>query len=738
MFGTVLVKGCQYIYGGAVRTAEIKVKSKGGKGKGGKDQIVGYAWFASFAMSTGGAVDAVLELHRDGKKVWTGNVTTNGTTIQAQTGQAYEPGGSGTGPSNIIIYLGTQTTADATMAAWTGYNVSYKGKTLLVFNDVFVGDGVSNAPAFDVVLKRTNLIPNGTGGYNDWSTYSAINVSGTYADCNPAHALLYILTRMLKVDAGMIDLASFRTAGITLFNEGLGCSFQMDAAQQGEHWIQEILRTIDAAVWHDLVSNTTKIQLFRNDYVVGSLVTLTDSNIKKLEFERQAWEDFPTEVTIKYTDRSAFKSAGFTIPNPASRKMLGYSKPEEYSFMIISNLTAMQGVKSRLAKKLYYPLLVMRFSVSRSAFPSLAVGQCVRVNSAAFGFSNLVVRITNMGSDSFADQEVEIEAMQDPYGLAELDITPGSYSMATDYDWSVGAIAQARVIDAPAEVVNVSAVMVMYTPPGGTPMGVKHFLSDVYQMTGSARVFGYGVLNATLSGTGVVQHANVIQNGVGFYINSGAINVVEVAATRAAFQRLKFTLIMGSPASGWEIIGYQNCTLQGDGRYYIDTLMRGLNNTTIRTHNIGEEVWFFWADANEMPALPVDPASINIDLCGFNQRGVGSEKALGAYTYGYTQEKPYPVSNLKGSRVGNDITLQWVPCKRLGLTGYRNPANFAAGDDTPEGSWQVRWNDGTEHIVDVTGTTPVISYGRTDAGSRTYYVRSVLNGYVSAERSIVI
>ena len=728
VFGTVMMRSAQYIYGGNIRAQEIIVESEGKKGG---SFVAGYAWFASFALALSGTIDAVLEVYRDGKQVWTGNVTANATTIYVQTGVAYEPGGSGTGPSPLRIYLGTQTTADATLAAWTGWNISYKGKAIVICDDAFCGDNSHNAPALDFILKRTVLVADGVGG-KTWSTQRNLNVSGNYADANPSHVILYILRNMIGVPDTMIDFDSFHACGQTLATENLGASFLMTTPQAGEHWVQEIIRTVDAAIWHDLVAGKTKMALFRNDYNPATLTELSDNHIKKLTMHRQAWDDFATETTVKYTDRTAFREASIRLKNPAARRMLGYNKPDNYSFMIISNLTALQGVMTRLTKKLFYPLLVCKFSVSRAAFPTLSVGQVIKINSTAFGISGLIVRIANIGSDSMSEQEMDIEAFQDVYGLADLAITSGSYSMATNYDWSVGAIAQARVIDAPAELTDRSAVIVAYSPPEGSPIGVRHYLSTAYAMTGSPRVFGYGVLSGSLAVGGAVQHVNVIQDGVGFYIATGSLNMIEVAATRAAFQRLKFTVAIGAGTS-WEFIGYQNCVLQVDGRYYISNLMRGLNNTAISTHSAGEEVWFFWRDANETPTLSVNPASVAVTLQGFNQRNNGVVKDCGAHTYGFLQEKPYPVSNLKGSRVGNDITLTWVPCKRLGLTGYRNPANFAAGNDTPEGSWEVRWGS---NVVPVTSTSSIVTYSRTDAGAQTYYVRAVLDGQVSAERSV--
>lgn len=726
-----MVRSAQYIYAGEITTQEIRIDG----GKKSDDVVVGYAWFATFALAISGTVDAILEVYRDGKHMWSGLVTANATTIYVQTGEAYEPGGSGTGPSALTCYLGTQTTADGNLAARTGYNIAYKRKAIVVAIGAFAGDNASSAPALDFVVKKTALIANGTGGFNDWHTYQNISISGNYADANPAHALMYMLKIMLGIPDTMIDIPTFRSAGITLHAEGLGISFLMDNAQSAENWGQEILRTIDAAVWSDLPTGKIKMALIRDDYNRATLSQILDSDIKSLTLDRQAWESFATELTIKYTDRTNnWKEASFRIKNPAARRALGYNKPDNYSYMMISNLTSMQGVMTRLSKKMFYPVLAGKMVVSRSAFPSLGLGQVLKMQSTTFGLADFIIRVTNLGADSFAEQDMEVEFIQDIFGLADLAVTAGAYSLAIPYDWSVGVIQHARVIDALPELANSSAVLAFYTPPSGSPIGVKHYLNNSYVSTAGPRVYGRGILSGALSVGGAVLHQNVIQDGATFDVGS-CINVVEVAATRAAFQRLKFTLVIGTPASGWEFIGYQSCALVSGATYRITTLMRGLNNSVIRAHSAGEEVWFFWKDANELPFIPVSPASVNVDLQGFNQRYTGELYDCGTHTYGYLQETPYPVSNVKASRVGNDITITWTPCKRLGMAGYRNPNNFAAGDDAPEGYWEVTWTGGA---ATVTGSTSVITFARTDAATRAYSIRQVVAGRASAVKQITI
>ncbi len=733
--GTVKVEG-NYIWSGGVRARPIRQKVKVGKDD--YDEItVGYAWFADFAIAYCEPVDEIIAFYMNDKKVWEGSITNSAQTVSVRTGENSDIQGSGYSNSPVRFYNG-HTAADSFLASQTGYNIAYKKLVYLVFEDAFVGDNVRTTPKYSLLVRRTSLIPSGTGGYTDWNLYENVNTSGSFADANPAHAILFILKELLRVPDYLIDFDSFRSAGIQLYNEGMGVSLLLEQRAEAEKWIEEILRTIDGVLFFDYETGKIKLKLIRDDYDPNTIPVVTDNDVGSLEFERRGLEDLASEITVRYTDRDSYKPATLILINPAVENMLGYAKSENYDFMAVTYQGTAMDILKRLLLKEAYPYATVKFTTSLELF-RFKPGDVIKLQSDNLGV-DIVLRILNVSGDKQYEQTIEVEAVEDIFSIGNIKVSTLQPNQGTAYTWDVGAVTRAKSFDAFQEMLSTSGVFFLYDKPSGNAIGVKVYINGEYRATLTPDLCGYATL-ATTYQKGIYENNVREIDDTGEIVINPVSNIRPISATREKLQRLGFVAAIGSDTSGWEFIAFQNLVDNGDGTYSIKNIIRGLMDTKISTHNSGEEVWIFYLDGNEIPVFSTEPSSITIDLIPFNHREQASAYSF-SHSYSWTVEKPYPPSNLKANRSGDTVTISWVPRKRLSGANYRNIDNLPAGDGegTYEGEWWVSWDNWASYEVVKPSSLQNgrVVFTRTDPQTKTYRIKSVVNGFQSEERSVVI
>jgi hypothetical protein len=160
---------------------------------------------------------------------------------------------------------------------------------------------VGTSPYIKNVAAIVKPCPNGLGlgdGHHD--------ISG---DANPACMIYELLTRPLAknglgLSEGLIDLESFREAGDTLAQEGLGLSMAVDQATSCKNLIGNILQHIDAAVYQEPSTGLLVLKLIRFDYSVNELPVLDTSNCVVKSYARPSWSDLKNTVRVKYVDRA--------------------------------------------------------------------------------------------------------------------------------------------------------------------------------------------------------------------------------------------------------------------------------------------------------------------------------------------------------------------------------------------------------------------------------------------------
>lgn len=771
VFGTVLINGNCIFYNGYY-SWPIKMSSGGGK-KGGGDQTVGYGYLATFAYGIATTLDAILEVRRssqliyphvawdnNGNEIYTaGNwavINQNGQAAQMQTGVTSRVGGSGFGQSTVYFYLGTQTTPDPLLGGLMG-GQAFTGTSYACFPNAFIGDNVQQIPQYSFTVQRLNLL--GTlGGYNFASvqvlnkgvplagqlvgTASQIAIMNAcianYADVNPVNVILYILLNFLFISQGSIDLTSFWNAANTVYNEGIGVSFQMDSSNDVKKWIQEMLQIIDGVLYFNTQNGLYTIKLIRGGYSTTGLASITDDNSETIQFSRKSAENLPQAITITYTEKFSFAGTSATAYNNSLNMMSTSIKQQSFDFPAIASDRTAQVVLSRLIAKTTYPYASLTFTISRVAFENLNIGDVFLFSSASLGISNMCCRVMAISNENQYDQKITVEAIEDIFNTINTTFTPVAQRSVIPSSVPVtpGNLTNVLVWDAYQEMANTPSVIIAYAPPPNAT-NVKITIGGNYQGDEGALDWGYGVLASGFNATGVAYSKNEIDYTNTLTITAAsAQNMVTLNATNGQFQRLTYTAIIIDTNNNAEIISFQTCVQNADGSWTISNIIRGLMNTTIQSHAAGSQIWIYWAaNGNELPTYPVAPvSSVNVQLVPTNVAGVGNIYSA-TYTYKNIELTPYPVSNLAGTRSAGVTTLTWQNTIRLNGANYRDPDSFAAGEVQPEGIVQITCSQGTFNVTPTPGQQ---TWTINASASDTYKINVVLNGYISPTVQITV
>lgn len=653
-----------------------------GKGGGGGKTVVGHAYYMGIAYGLCEKVDKLLGWKFEGDLTTTPNLTGCGI-FSGKTGKVAETHGSGGGEkksnslifklfnktksgkyngngfSNIAFYDGTQTEANDYLTAQTGYELAYKRLAYFVVNG-FIGDNVSSLPAYSCVVERTKFDIDG----------KAANLADIDGDCNPAHALYYILTELIGIDKSYLDINSFVETAQTLYDDKFGISFVMSSAKESKEWIEEILKTIDGVLSVNSQNGKMKLKLLRYDFRDDELAKINESHCKDLTFKRKAWDEVYSSISVKYSERGnyEFKENSVTAKNNAVKETLGYEKSEVVEFMSITNATNANKVLNRVMRKMTYPYATLKFKLSSEAFKNLSVGDVLLFSNSALNVKNLKIRIINLGADKDDDQSLEVEAVEDVFSLTNIHITSEQESLYQPIDLSVGEIEYFHAVEATIEMGGEQHILpIVAKPNSGFIQGIE--CKDGSQ--GAKLNCNFFTLGTLL---GDFEITDEFSDEASFDIQE-ITPLWKVSATRAGFQRLKMTCLIDN-----EFINFQFRDDLGDGKWRVKTLMRGLSGTKITKHKKGAKVWFSPIDANDLEILPIISPNTTLHFTAYNYLQSSETKNLN-FSHSQNAKRPYPPCNVWGERDGGKVILHWRNAVRLHGANYRNADNILAGAD---------------------------------------------------------
>jgi len=112
---------------------------------------------------------------------------------------------------------------------------NYRRAVCAYFNDVYIGP-YNRVPNVKFVIRKTPEL-----------AFNVNHIIDEY-DYNPAHALYYIMTKMVGIDESMLDVSAFSDAADALHAEGRGISMLFDQQVTALTYIESILNHIGGLI----------------------------------------------------------------------------------------------------------------------------------------------------------------------------------------------------------------------------------------------------------------------------------------------------------------------------------------------------------------------------------------------------------------------------------------------------------------------------------------------------------
>jgi len=595
---------------------------------------------------------------------------------------------------DVFVYRGTPVqTADDYLEAALGEDLpGWRRICYAVFRHVYLGTSPYIKPVAAVVRR----CPNGLG-----LSGGAHNIDG---DANPANMIYDLLTSApsdngLGLPAGFLDLDAFRSVGQTLATEEFGLSMLQDQTTPARDLIIEILRHIDGIIYVEPSSGLLTIRLVRLDYDEEDLPVLDSDSCTVTSFGRPSWGELKNQIRVPYVDRAGgFVEKTVQAQDLASIELQGGEvSVQELTMRGFSTATNAQKGAARALAALSYPLATLTIEADRSAW-SFRPGTVFKLVWPPLGILGMVCRVVRVGTGRLDSGRIQIEAMEDVFGVSWTGYTPPPPTGWEDPAGDVPALTDQGAMSAPYEAVKdygyqgadvQQAVVVAARGAVGITMGYK---VHVKRPEGGWFV-PYTVPFLTPSGT--LQSAIdeltdeiVVISGP----DSGRVDSVSAPDYSRGIN------VAWLESGGFEeFIAFRD-VVQGDGTVTLQVLARGCLDTAPTAYPSGTRVWFLSYGSEILNILgPVPPsASINNDLRfqPYNNSGefpfnscldslvVAQDPPRSERVYCPTavefNDVGYPAS------ISGELTVSWSHRNRLGTWSYSDSGKTDAAEPLTE------------------------------------------------------
>lgn len=393
---------------------------------GGGKVTVGYKYYIGMhVLACHGPVDEVQEIRFADRVAWSGSITSS-QTVNVSAEGLYGGEKREGGVAGAVDFMFGEATQGKNSYLQTKLGTNdipgFRGVMSFVFKSFYFA--AMNPYLKDLAIKMKRIPSALDAGTAD--------ISG---DANPAHIIYEALTDVewgMGYPSASIDTVTFTAAATAMYNEGMGLSLMWSSQDSIEGFMQTILDHINGVLYVDLTDGKFKLELIRDDYVVGNLPVFDESNIVEFEsFERRAWGETVNELTVVYHDRTEDEDLPVTVQAMGNIAVQGgqiISQTRQYPGF--SNATIALKVAQRDLNALSSPLAKVRIRVNRDAF-NLNVGSPFVVNWPKYGIETGVFRLAKVNMGSLEDGHMTLEAVEDVFALPS-----AAYTQPQGSGWS--------------------------------------------------------------------------------------------------------------------------------------------------------------------------------------------------------------------------------------------------------------------------------------------------------------
>jgi hypothetical protein len=538
--------------------------------------------------------------------------------------------------------------------------------------------------------------------FSQGNSVARINVdAGGAADANAVLAIYDLLTNVdygLGIPSANVDATNFQAAAVTLANEGLGISTQVDTPSSADSIIQEILRHIDGFLYVEPATGLWTIKLARADYNPATIPVLTVDQVLELpKFSRAQWWETINQVFVQYIDRAADFNVRTVQNHDLSNVVVtGEVRAETMEFKMLSNSGDAALIATRVLRAVAYPLSKLTLKVNRVAW-QWRVGGVFKFTWTPLGITALIFRITRIGWGELLDGKISVECVEDVFGVAQATFqTPPASGWVNPSGAPLAPVFQ-RVYEVPYPLALVGStvgilVFALCARQDGTPTDFQ-----VWQNLGSGDTQTNDVLHFCPVGvlTAAYPAATIARDTVGFTVGATGADLGELASTDATglFVGTNLALI------DEEIISWKTRTLNGDGSITVSDILRGVLDTVPADHATGAPVWFFSLSTDGLTQQSTYASDLTVAAKFLPNNNLGTYSLASAVANNLTTRskytRPFPPGNLRiqgnayGTRPaaitgGADLTFTWSSRNRLTQTAGKQLIPQDQGSITPE------------------------------------------------------
>ena len=454
----------------------------GGGGKSSDPIVVGYHYYMNvhFALAHAG-VDELLEIRIGGRAAWRGNINGSGSAFISQPylfgGEEREGGvlgiadfmqGESSQPVNNSLRNAVRSaTGSSSVPAYRGISSIYfrgidSANTGTPWGTANKGvldtKGISISLTTDVreimkimftIAKNNTVVQRLSKSSFLWSAMNPYFKTPTFLvrrawrdwypekarigeDVNPAHIIYETLTNKvwgLGYPGQDIDDDSFRYAADILAAEGFGLSMRWSQQTRINEFIELVMAHINANLVEDRQTGKWRLIMVRDDYDASTLFELNESNCVLENFNRKTLGETVNEVTVAYTRPVDGSTDTVTVQDLANFSNTGQINSQKKEYPGINDQNLAFKIALRDLNTLSKPVAKFTIRCNREIYGHYP-GQVVRLNWPRLGLTGVVIRIGKMDLGNAQKGEIQIEAVEDVFGLPQ-----STYSTPQPIGW---------------------------------------------------------------------------------------------------------------------------------------------------------------------------------------------------------------------------------------------------------------------------------------------------------------
>lgn len=642
----------------------------------------------------------VLGLRQESKWIWRGELN-DGDELFVDKSQLFGNSGGGV-VHKLKFYAGNgtdgNTTADSYLTSQNGgWSPAYRHLAYLIFYgpathalpylwNGYIGESPYPRPK-EILVQALPEYGSDWDLGPEWDGLTWIDDPDAPGekDINPAAWIYLIHTNKLWAMGippddfyDPIKVSSLLAAAQVLKDEGHGLSNIQTESIDGDEWIKEICRHIDALYFRDPIDGEWTLKLVRDDYDPETLPILSASNCELLETVADGLGNLISSVNVTFKDRAAdYVERPATYHDLATTALQGRQTFRDASYPYCRRASLATRYAQRDQLILGNPLKRVTIEANRYA-ARWRPGDVFRLQWKYGNLqSDVIYRVIDIDPGTLVEGVVTIKAIQDRFAIGEtLFSLPSNGWQPVDYD-AVAPMAY-RLEESPFFLFGDALPRLAVFCGRPNPLHTGYRL-DAREGSGEFEEFDENrrFVPASYLVNAVSGYEAPDQDGV--WVVAGNSTLAALVNQSEAQLRGGQNLALVVSAGSSELIVFETITADGPN-FVLNGVRHGLLDTTPRAHPAASVVWFLSYGDYSTPGWWTAGETVETRFRTFTPSDLLPE--IGAptdsLTFNRRAERPLPPSGVKiqdeyrGHFAGETyVRIEWSERNRLSQADFR-------------------------------------------------------------------